>query len=207
MIPFDMVVLALLLASAGLGYLQGAVKELVSLVALVLALAAAILGLRHLEPVIQARLDPDWAAAPLAFVLIFAAAYLLLRFLGNGLSGGVRQARLLNALDRALGFGFGLVRAILFLGVCNLLFTAATPEGQKPAWLQGSIFYPLTERSAGLIRSLAPKGLDFAGRWAPRVGDVVEDALGKTGEGDTGPAGGYENATPPDRDKAAETPW
>lgn len=207
MIPFDMIVLAILLASAGLGYLQGAVKELVSLVALVLALAAAILGLRHLEPVIQARLDPDWAAAPLAFLLLFAAAYLLLRFLGNGLSGSVRQARLLNALDRALGFGFGLVRAILFLGVCNLLFTAATPEGQKPAWLQGSIFYPLTERSAGLIRGLAPKGLDFAGRWAPRVGDVVEDALGKTGEGDTGPAGGYENATPPDRDKAAETPW
>ena len=207
MIPFDIVVLSILLASAGLGYLQGAVKELVSLVALVLALAAAILGLRHLEPVIQARLDPDWAAAPLAFLLLFAAAYLLLRFLGNGLSGGVRQARLLNALDRALGFGFGLVRAILFLGVCNLLFTAATPEGQKPAWLQGSIFYPVTERSAGLIRSLAPKGLDFAGRWAPRVGDVVEDALGRTGEGDTGPTGGYENATPPDRDKAAETPW
>ena len=207
MIPFDLIVLAILLASAGLGYLQGAVKELVSLIALVLALGAAILGLRHVEPLIEARLDPDWAAAPLAFLLLFAAAYLVLRLLGNGLSGGVRQARLLNALDRALGFGFGLVRAMLFLGVCNLVFTAATPEGRTPVWLQGSIFYPLTERSAGLIRSLAPKGLDLAGRWAPRLGDVVEEALGSTPKGDMGPAGGYESAKPPDRDKAAETPW
>ena len=207
MIPFDIVVLAILLASAGLGYLQGAVKELVSLVALVLSVVAAVVGLRFLEPLVDARLDPDWAAAPLAFLLLFACAYLGLRLLGNGLSGGIRQARLLNALDRALGFGFGLVRATLFLGVCNLLFNAATAEGQKPAWLQGSVFYPLTERSAGLIRSLAPRGLDLAGRWAPRVEDAVEDALGGSREGDTGPAGGYENATPPDRDKAAETPW
>ena len=117
MIPFDLIVLAILLASAGLGYLQGAVRELVSLVSLILAVVAAILGLQHLAPLIEARLDPDWAAAPLAFLIVFAGAYLLLRMLGNGLSGGVRQARLLNALDRALGFGFSLVRAILFLGV------------------------------------------------------------------------------------------
>jgi len=207
MIPFDLIVLAILLASAGLGYLQGAVRELVSLVSLILAVVAAILGLRHLAPLIEARMDPDWAAAPLAFLIVFAGAYLILRMLGNGLSGGVRQARLLNALDRALGFGFGLVRAVLFLGVCNLIFTAATPDSHRPEWLKGSVFYPLTERSAGLIRSLAPKGLDLAGRWAPRVGDAVGDALGGSAEGDTGPARGYENAKPPDRDKAAETPW
>jgi membrane protein required for colicin V production len=207
MIPFDLIVLAVLLISAGLGYVQGAVKELVSLVSLVLALGAAVLGLRHLEPLVDARLDPDWAAAPLAFLLLFAAAYLALRLLGSGLTGGVRQARLLNALDRAMGFGFGLVRAILFLGVCNLAFTAATPETHAPAWLKGSLFYPLTERSAGLIRGLAPKGLDLAGRWAPKVGEAVGDALGERVEGDTGAAGGYDSAEPPDRDKASETPW
>lgn len=207
MIPFDLIVLSILLASAGLGYLQGAVRELVSLVSLVLAVVAAILGLRFLAPLIEARLDPDWAAAPLAFLVVFALAYLVLRMLGNGLSGGVRQARLLNALDRALGFAFGLVRAVLFLGVCNLLFTAATPESHRPAWLNGSIFYPLTERSAGLIRSLAPKGLDLAGRWAPRVGDAVGEALGGSAEGDTEPGQRYDSAKPHDRDKASETPW
>lgn len=207
MIPFDIIILAILLASAGLGYIQGAVKELISLVALVLAVACAVLGMRALEPAIDARIDPDWAAAPLAFLLVFVAAYLGVRILGNGVSGGIRQARLLNALDRALGFAFGLVRATLFLGVCNLLFTAATPEDRRPDWMENSIFYPLTERSAQLIRTLAPKGLDLAGRLAPKVEDVVGDALGDSRKGDTEAARGYESPSPPDREKASETPW
>ncbi|MCA6224327.1 MAG: CvpA family protein [Phenylobacterium sp.] len=207
MIPFDIILLAILLISAGLGYLQGALKELVSLTSLVLALAVAILCLRHVEPLVDARLNPDWAAPPLTFLLLFVGAYLGLRVAGAGLAGGIRQARLLNALDRAIGFAFGLVRATLFLGVCNLAFTAATPAGYAPSWLTGSLFYPLTARSADLIRALTPKGLDLAGQVAPKVGDAVDSALGDRHEGDMQGSGGYESTTPPDRDKAAETPW
>ncbi|WP_333806269.1 CvpA family protein [Phenylobacterium sp.] len=207
MIPFDIILLAILLISAGLGYLQGALKELVSLASLVLALAVAILGFRHMEPVVDSWINPDWAAPPLTFLLLFAGAYLGLRVAGAGLAGGLRQARLLNALDRAIGFAFGLVRATLFLGVCNLAFTAATPAGYAPSWLTGSLFYPLTARSADLIRALTPKGLDLAGQVAPKVGDAVDSALGDRHEGDMQGSGGYESTTPPDRDKAAETPW
>jgi membrane protein required for colicin V production len=207
MIPFDIILLAILLISAGLGYLQGALKELVSLASLVLALAVAILGFRHMEPVVDSWINPDWAAPPLTFLLLFAGAYLGLRVAGAGLAGGLRQARLLNALDRAIGFAFGLVRATLFLGVCNLAFTAATPAGYAPSWLTGSLFYPLTARSADLIRALTPKGLDLAGQVAPKVGDAVDSALGERHEGDMQASGGYDSTTPPDRDKAAETPW
>ena len=207
MIPFDIILLAILLISAGLGYLQGALKELVSLASLVLALAVAILGFRHMEPVVDSWINPDWAAPPLTFLLLFAGAYLGFRVAGAGLAGGLRQARLLNALDRAIGFAFGLVRATLFLGVCNLAFTAATPAGYAPSWLTGSLFYPLTARSADLIRALTPKGLDLAGQVAPKVGDAVDSALGERHEGDMQAPGGYDSATPPDRDKAAETPW
>ena len=207
MIPFDFILLAILLVSAVLGYIQGALKELVSLVSLVLALALAILGFRHMEPVVDSWINPDWAAPPLTFLLLFAGAYLGLRVAGAGLAGGLRQARLLNALDRAMGFAFGLIRATLFLGVCNLAFTAASPAGYAPSWLAGSLFYPLTARSADLIRAMAPKGLDLAGRVAPKVGDAVGSALEERHEGDTQAPGGYDTPNPPDRDKAAETPW
>ena len=202
MMPFDLIILGILILSGVLGFAQGAVKELVSLVSLVVALALAMLGLRFVTPMIEARMDPDWAAAPIAFLLVFALAYLGLRLLGSGLTGGIRQARLLSALDRALGFGFGLIRAALFLGVCNLAFTAATPPSYAPAWLQGSLFYPLTERSAELIRSLAPQGVTLAGR----LGPVVKKALGEAPEGDRPIDGGYVTDALSGRDKAAETP-
>jgi membrane protein required for colicin V production len=202
MMPFDLIILGILLLSGILGFAQGAVKELVSLVSLVAALVLAMLGLRFVTPLIEAWMDPDWAAAPIAFLLVFALAYLGLRLLGSGLTGGIRQARLLSALDRALGFGFGLVRAALFLGVCNLAFTAATAPGYAPAWLQGSLFYPLTERSAAMIRALAPQGANLAGRIAP----AVEKALGEGQKGDRLDDGGYVTSAPSGRDKAAETP-
>jgi membrane protein required for colicin V production len=202
MMPFDLIILGILLLSGILGFAQGAVKELVSLVSLVAALVLAMLGLRFVTPLIEAWMDPDWAAAPIAFLLVFALAYLGLRLLGSGLTGGIRQARLLSALDRALGFGFGLVRAALFLGVCNLAFTAATAPGYAPAWLQGSLFYPLTERSAAMIRALAPQGANLAGRIAP----AVEKALGEGQKGDRLDDEGYVTSAPSGRDKAAETP-
>lgn len=202
MMPFDLIILGILLVSGALGFSQGAVKELVSLVSLAAAVVIAVLGLRFVVPALEARMDPDWAATPLAFLVVFALAYLGLRMLGSGLSGGVRQVRLLSALDRAFGFGFGLLRAVIFLGVCNIAFTAAAPPGYAPTWLQGSLFYPLAERASELIRTLAPKGVDLAGRVAP----AVERALGGTPEGDSGPGGGYGTGIPSGRDKAVETP-
>ena len=79
MMPFDLIILGILLLSGVLGFAQGAVKELVSLVSLVVALVLAMLGLKFVTPLIEARMDPDWAAAPLAFLLVFAFAYLGLR--------------------------------------------------------------------------------------------------------------------------------
>ena len=207
MIAFDIIVLGLLLGSGMLGFIQGAAQGLMSLASLIMALAIAIFGLQHMTPLVDVRLDPDWAAAPLAFLILFVGSYLALRLVGALVTGGVRQARLLNALDRALGFALGLVRATLFLGACNLAFNAATPEGYAPGWLRGSLFLPLTERSADLLRYMAPRGLDLAGEMAPVVSGAVTGGGEERHEGDTEATRRYEGGTPPDRDNAAETPW
>lgn len=207
MSAFDIVILTILLASGGLGYLHGALRSVASLASLILALGVAFLGLGVVAPLISARLDPDWIARPLAFLFLFAASYVAFRLVGAGLADGLRQARFLNALDRAFGFLLGLVRATLFLGVCNLVFTAVSPPGATPVWLKDSLFYPLTVRSADLIRRMTPKGLDLAARTAPDLGQAVNDAFGDRHKGDTKAGGGYDTPVHPDRDKAAETPW
>ena len=93
MIAFDIIVLGLLLGSGMLGYIQGAAQGLMSLASLIAALAIAIFGLQHMAPLVNVRLDPDWAAAPLAFLILFVASYLSLRLIGAVVTGGVRQAR------------------------------------------------------------------------------------------------------------------
>ncbi len=57
----------------------------------------------------------------------------------------------------------------MVLGVFNLLFHMATPPDRVPAWVERSIFYPLSEASARVLKVFAPKGGALAGKLAPAI--------------------------------------
>jgi membrane protein required for colicin V production len=176
---FDVIVLAILVLSAAFGFWQGAAHELVGVVAFVVAVAAAVYGLRFTGPLARRMIDPDWAGTVAALVVTFIAVYAALRLSGAGLARGIKQTQVLGMLDRTIGLGFGLIRAFVFLGLFNLAFTAATPPSLTPRWLTGSTFYPLTEASGEVLRRLAPKGADMAGKLTPALTDAVRDGSAK----------------------------
>lgn len=173
---FDIIVLSILLASAGIGFWQGAVREMVAMISFLLAIAAAVYGAKYGVPL--GRLifpHPDWAGWVAAVVGVFVLTYAGLRFAGAGITKAVQQTPVLGTVDRTVGLGFGLVRALVFLGALNLAFVAATPTGLMPAWLTGSATYPLTAKAGHLLRAIAPKGLDMAGRFRPAIDGAVRD--------------------------------
>ncbi len=172
---FDIIVAAILITSAGLGFIQGATREMVSVMSFLIAAVAAIYGLRITGPVGRAMIDPDWAGNVAAMAATFIIVFAALRLLGAGFVKGVQQAPVLGLLDRSIGLGFGLVRAFVFLGACNLAFTAATPASLRPAWLESATFYPMTSAAADMLRAFAPKGLDMAGKLTPALGDAVRE--------------------------------
>lgn len=172
---FDLLVLALLLASVGFGLVRGATRELVSVGSLVAALAAAIYGLRFTGALGRSLVHPDWAGTLAAVVVTFAGVYLALRLAGAALAGAVQATPGLGLLDRSVGAGFGLIRALVVLGLINIAFTALTPPSLIPQWLTTSTFYPLTSASAAVIRSLAPRGRALAQEVAPRLESALRD--------------------------------
>jgi len=176
---FDVIVLAILLVSAGFGFWQGATREVVGVAAFVVAVAAAAYGLRLTGPLARKLIDPDWAGTVVALVLTFILVYAALRLVGAGLARSIRQTQVLGMLDRTIGLGFGLIRAFVFLGLFNLAFTAATPPSLTPRWLTGSTFYPLTETAGQVLRQLAPRGADMAGKLTPALTGAVRDGSAK----------------------------
>jgi len=181
---FDIIILAILLTSAGIGFYQGAAREMVSVVSFLVAAVAAIYGLRVTGPIGRSMIDPDWAGTVAALAGVFVLVYATLRLLGAGVTQGIRGAPVLGILDRTVGLGFGLIRAFVFLGACNLAFTAATPPSLIPHWLSAATFYLMTEASADMLRAFAPKGLDVAGKLSPSLGKAVRDGSANP-EGDT----------------------
>ncbi|HEX8232685.1 MAG TPA: CvpA family protein [Caulobacteraceae bacterium] len=175
MTPFDVIALLILGVSALVGFLRGAVRELVTVVAFILAVLIALFSLRFSGPIFRASISPDWAANGLAILAVFAAAYILIRVAGGALTRGIHNTRALGMADRIVGVGFGLIRAFVVFGVFNLAFNAATPPERVPRWITGAVLYPLSSFSARALAALAPQGSAMAGKVAPVLENAVKE--------------------------------
>jgi membrane protein required for colicin V production len=108
-------------------------------------------------------------------LLVFVVVYLALRLIGGRIASQVQATQGLGVLDRSIGLGFGLVRALVVLGAFNLVFNAATPPERVPKWISGAALYPLTSGAAQVLKAFAPKGLDMADRLKPALRDAVRE--------------------------------
>lgn len=178
MTQFDILALALLLVSAAVGFFRGAAREMLTVLAFVFAAVISLFGLRFSGPLARAAINPDWAGNVVALVGVFLVAYIALRFLGAGLARRVQRTEVMGTLDRTVGLGFGLIRALIILGAFNLLFNAATPPERVPRWISGAALYPLTTAAARVLTAFAPQGLLMADRLKPAFEDAVQDGAG-----------------------------
>lgn len=170
---FDFIAGPLLIVCAIIGVARGATKELMTVLAFLLAAIAATVSLRFTAPAGRALIDPDWAGVGVALLFVFGLAYIALRLLGAGLERRVQEGQASGMLDRAVGAGFGLVRALVLLGGFSLLFNLATPRETAPKWVTGALLYPVSEASGRILKAFAPHGLSAARRVAPKLEDAV----------------------------------
>lgn len=181
MTQFDWIAIALLLVSGLAGFMRGAAREMVTVVAFVLAAVIALFALRFSGPLGRDLINPDWAGNVAAILVVFVIAYIVLRLLGAALAQRVQSTQVLGILDRTIGLAFGLIRAVVVLGAFYLAFTAATPPERTPRWITGAALWPLTKAAGETLKTFAPKGLDMAGRLKPAFEETARD-IGR-GEG------------------------
>ena len=175
---FDLIVAALLLISAAVGFARGATREIAALIALVGAAAFAMYGLPVFSPLVRRIVHPDWLAAVATLALVFLVTYILLRMVGGALARQIQQSNLVGTLDRSIGLAIGLARGLIVLGALNLMFNAATPKDLQPHWIVGATTWPLAQNMGRLLTALAPQGLDVADRLKPVFDRAMGDALG-----------------------------
>lgn len=173
MTNLDYIMGAVLLISAVVGFIKGATREVVAVAAFVLAVVAAIVGLRFTAPVVTAVIHVDWLAKAVALLATFLVIYIVLRLLGGKLTKQIHATEL-GVIDRAVGLGFGLVRALVILGVFNLVFHAATPPERTPRWVTEAKLYPLSAFCADVLSALAPRGAEMFDKVAPALSDTID---------------------------------
>lgn len=151
----DIIVLVLVLGGAVQGARKGFVTEVLSLVAWVFIVFALRVLQAPVTTLLAQKIATQGGATVLAFVLIAGAAYLGGRWVANAIGKRTRTS-ILGPVDRALGFGFGGMKGLVFASLAFLLIVLVidTTYGgakQRPAWITQSRTYPLLKTtSAGI---------------------------------------------------------
>ena len=154
----DIIILVASLISVVIGWYRGLVKEAMSIAALLIAIWAAM----HLGPYaggwLGGTIDSTelqmWAGRFLVFVVILALG----AFVGWGVSKIVHLSGL-SGMDRSLGGLFGLIRAVLLVGVFVLGGRYAGFDSQL--WYLDSQIIELGEYVADWIIEMAPRGMEM----------------------------------------------
>lgn len=170
--PADLTVVVVVVLSGLFAMARGFVREVLSLASWVGAALVTLWGFGIARPYARTLIESTLLADIVTGVALFICSLVLFSMIGGGIASLVRGTGL-NALDRTLGFLFGLVRGALIVAILWLGLGWAIPPQDHPVWLRDARVVPLVERLADFLRGLAPP--EFRGR-VQSAGDAADRA-------------------------------
>jgi len=207
----DAVVAAILLASGGLAFFRGAVREFLSIVAWVGAAAAVYFGFAPLSAVARRTIETTWLADGAVAVGLFLVTLVVLSWFGSWFAERVKESRL-GALDRSLGLLFGLARGAVVVCLLYMAVIWSTEPDARPGWLVEARARPLVGAGADAIARLLPPAAQADWRRAsaepekkPAADAAFESLIAPPPTIDTKDAPGYNRAERKDLDRLIET--
>jgi membrane protein required for colicin V production len=165
----DFIVLGILLLSGLLAMFRGFVREVLSLISWAIAYFFAAKFHYLVEPWMHRHIQSVKWTEIASEICIFLIAILICAIISNMIVKLVR-GKALNAIDRSLGFGFGLLRGALVVCVVYLAAVAiwwpdidkpaedrAKDAGQPPDWIMEAKTRPWLSRGAVQLRAFIPE--------------------------------------------------
>jgi membrane protein required for colicin V production len=149
----DLAIVGVLLISAVLAFARGFVHEVLSMAAWLGAAVAVVFGLPYARPIAREFISLPLLADVAAGGVIFIVALLALSLLTRAVSRRVQDSAL-NAVDRSLGFLFGLLRGAAVVCLAYIPVNWLLAPSEQPEWIRDARSRPLVEQGAAMIQSL-----------------------------------------------------
>jgi len=152
----DIIVLVVLVLSAGFAYMRGFVRELLAIVAWVGAALVTVYGYIHVAPFAE-RVVPKGPMANIAAgAAVFIVALIVFSIITGTVAKRVAQSGL-SSVDRLFGLVFGLARGAVLVALGYIaLAWYLPPEKPRPPWVVHARTLPLLQSAANMLESLVP---------------------------------------------------
>jgi len=155
----DMVVIATVLLSGLLALFRGFVKEVLSVGSWIGAGLVALYGFSHAQPIARQHIGSDLIADVVAVLALFVAALVVFSVLTHFLSEWVKDGAV-GAVDRSLGFGFGVVRGAVIVSLAVIVLDTLIPErADQPSWATEARTRPWLDDGARYLLALIPRDI------------------------------------------------
>ncbi len=133
----DIVLIVVMLISGLLAMVRGFMREVLAIIAWVLAAGATLYSYAKLLPYAKQYFNNDIVATVAVVGSVFLLTLLIVSIVTVRISDMVLDSRV-GALDRTLGFLFGLARGLLIVVVAFMFFDWLVPDHSQPEWVKSA---------------------------------------------------------------------
>ncbi len=151
----DIILIGVMLISALLAMIRGFMREILSIAAWVIAAGATLYSYTKLLPYARSYFNNDIVAAAAVIGGTFLLTLLIVSILTVRFSDMVLDSRV-GALDRTLGFLFGLARGLIIVVVAFLFFAWLVPAKTQPTWVTNAKSKVVLQSTGDWLMSMLP---------------------------------------------------
>jgi membrane protein required for colicin V production len=151
----DVFLLVVMLVSGLLAMIRGFMREVLSIAAWAAAAAATLYAYSRLLPYAKQYFNNDIVAAAVTIGGVFLLTLLIVSVITVRLSDMVLDSRI-GALDRTLGFLFGLARGLAIVVVAFLFFSWLVPDRSQPDWVKTAKSRVVLQGTGQWLMSMLP---------------------------------------------------
>src|SRR3981081_509023 len=151
----DLVLLGVMLIAGLLARVRGFMREILSIAAWGAAALVTLFAFQKLLPTAKTYFNNDTVASIVVIAGGFIGTLLVVSIITVRICDMFLDSRI-GALDRTLGFLFGLARGLLIVVVAFLFFSWLVPDKQRPDWVTGAKSRVVLDGTGQWLMSLLP---------------------------------------------------
>jgi len=151
----DIALIAVMLVSGLLAMVRGFMREVLSITAWILAAGATLYAYSKLLPAATSYFNSGIVAKAVVIGGVFLVTLLAVSIITVRISDMVLDSRV-GALDRTLGFLFGLGRGLIIVVIAFAFFDWLVPTKSQPSWVADAKSKVFLANTADWLRSMSP---------------------------------------------------
>jgi membrane protein required for colicin V production len=151
----DIILLMVMLISGLLAMIRGFMREILSIGAWGVAAVVTLYSYSRVLPLAKQYFTSDTVATAVSVGGVFLVTLLIVSVITARISDMVLDSRV-GALDRTLGFLFGLGRGLVIVVVAFLFFAWLVPDRSQPEWVRSAKSKLVLQNTGQWLMSMLP---------------------------------------------------